>query len=52
MASITEAVREAQQCVLCLALEPESELRQAMTMQVNDRLNEYAQHLNEVNQYV
>lgn len=35
-----------QHCFLCDKVEPASELRQAMTMQLNDRLNECAHNLN------
>ncbi len=38
---------EVQQCFLCEKMEPTSELRQAMTMQLNQRLNECAPNLND-----
>ena len=38
---------EVQQCFLCEKMEPVSKLRQAMTMQLNDRLNECARNLND-----
>ena len=38
---------EVQQCFLCEKKEPVSEVRQAMTMQLNERLNECACNLND-----
>lgn len=38
---------EMEQCFLCEKKEPTSELRQAMTMQLNERLNECARNLND-----
>ena len=38
---------EIEQCFLCEKREPSSELRQAMTMQLNERLNECAHNLND-----
>ena len=38
---------EVQKCFLCEKIEPQSELRQAMTMQLNERLNECAHNLND-----
>ena len=38
---------EVQLCFLCEKMEPTSELRQAMTMQLNQRLNECARNLND-----
>ena len=38
---------EVQKCFLCEKIEPQSELRQAMTVQLNERLNECAHNLND-----
>ena len=40
-------VLQVQKCFLCEMMEPMSELRQAMTMQLNDRVNECARNLND-----
>ncbi|KAL0198142.1 hypothetical protein M9458_006682, partial [Cirrhinus mrigala] len=44
---IRRASTEVQQCFLCEKMEPTSEMRQAMTMQLNERLNECARNLND-----
>ena len=38
---------EVQRCFLCEKIQPKSKLRQAMTMQLNERLNECARNLND-----
>lgn len=38
---------EMQKCFLCEKVEPESELRQAMTIQLSERLNECTRNLND-----
>lgn len=38
---------EVQRCFLCEKIQPKSKLRQAMTMQLNERLNECAHNLND-----
>ena len=38
---------EMQKCFLCEKVEPESELRQAITMHLNERPKEYARNLND-----
>ena len=46
-AKIRRASIEVQLCFLCEKMEPTSELRQAMTMQLNERLNECARNHSE-----
>lgn len=46
-AKVRRSSMEMQHCFLCEKKEPTSELRQAMTMQLNERLNECARNLND-----